>query len=278
MSTVLVLGLSGQVGSALLPGLLARFGAVDAVTRGARDPVPGVRWILGSLEAMPAPASAGHEFIVSLGPLDCFAEWFDVADPGAARVIALGSTGVHDKRQSPDPAERALAARLAAAESRLFEAGRRQGAAVTVLRPTLLYGSGRDRSLTPLLRVARRWRCLPLPANAGGLRQPVHVDDVAAAVLACLEAPATTGRAYDLPGGETLSFDAMVRRFIQHHAPGTWMPRIPAWSLSLAAALARWTGRGGPGSGSFARLAQDQHADVEPARSGFGYDPRPFRP
>lgn len=277
MSQVLVVGLSGQVGEALRPRLLARFGEIDAVSRAPRAAEPGVRWWLGSLAAMPA-AAAGHEIILSVGPLDCFAEWFDVAAPGATRVVALGSTGRHDKLDSPDPAERALASRLAAAEARLFAAGLRQGAAVTILRPTLLYGAGRDRSLAALVAMARRWHCLPLPANARGLRQPVHVDDVAAAVLACLEAPVTAGRAYDLPGSEALPFDEMVRRVIVRHAPGTWMPRIPASLVGALAWLWRRSGRDGAGPGALARLARDQTADAGPARADFGYAPGPFRP
>lgn len=278
MSRVLVLGLSGQVGEALRPALLARFGEVDAVSREVRAPEPGVRWLQGSLAAMPVEATSGHELILSLGPLDCFAEWFDVATPGPERVVALGSTGRHHKLQSPDPAERELAARLAAAESRLFEAGVRQGAAVTVLRPTLLYGAGRDRSLAPLVRIARRWRCLPLPANARGLRQPVHVDDVAAAVLACLDVPATAGRAYDLPGAEVMPFETMVRRAIARHAPGTWMPRIPVGVVAALAWLWRRSGHVGPGPGALYRLARDQQADAAAARADFGYAPGPFRP
>jgi len=278
MSRVLVLGLSGQVGEALRPALCARFGEIDAVSRDARAPEPGVRWLQGSLAAMPVEAAAGHDLILSVGPLDCFAEWFDVAAPLPTRVVALGSTGRHDKLQSPDPAERELAARLVTAESRLFESGVRQGAAVTVLRPTLLYGAGRDHSLAPLVRIARRWHCLPLPANARGLRQPVHVQDVAAAILACLDAPVTAGRAYDLPGGETIPFDAMVRRTIARHAPATWMPRVPAGVVAALAGLWRRIGRAGPGAGSLARLSRDQLADPAAAQADFGYSPGMFRP
>src|SRR5699024_643527 len=142
--------------------------------------------------------------IVSLGPLDAFAQWHAQVDTGARRVLALGSTGVHDKRDSADPADRDVAQRLAAAEARLFETAAARGTAATVLRPTLIYGGGRDRSLTPLAALARRLRVLPLPRSARGMRQPVHVDDVAAAVVAALAAPAAHGRAFDLPGGETL--------------------------------------------------------------------------
>src|SRR3990167_3758479 len=267
MSNVLVIGMSGQVGEALAPKLIARFGDVDALSRYPRDALPGVHWLLGSLEQMPGGAAMAHDTLVSLGPVDAFARWYGSARPAASRVIALGSTGLRDKSDSADPQERELAQRLADAEASLFAAGRHGGAAITVLRPTLLYGSGRDRSLTALVALARRWRVLPLPFTAKGLRQPVHVDDVAAAILGCLEVPAalTAGRSFDLPGGEVLAFDAMVRRTLERHAPGARVLALPGFAFRPLARLAARLGKG-PAPGSLARMAADQTADATPAR------------
>ena len=278
MGALLVIGLSGQVGEAVAERLRGRGGAVVAISRMHRDDSQGVHWLHGSLEAMPDLAQA-FDAILSLGPLDAFAQWYVDALPSAPRVIALSSTGRHDKRLSPDPDERALAARLANAEAALFAATRTAGAELTVLRPSLVYGRGRDRSLAPLVERARRWRVLPLPANAHGLRQPVHVDDVAAAVLACLEQPfATAGRAFDLPGGETLGFDEMVRRTLAVHAPAARVLPLPPILFAAVAWVAGRLGRLVPGPGVRARLALDQVADPGPARSAFGYHPGRFRP
>jgi nucleoside-diphosphate-sugar epimerase len=274
----LVLGLSGQVGEALHARLASPGPKVIALSRRARPDAGGVQWQQGELGAMP-PGIPDTEAIVSLGPLDEFAKWFAATPRAPARVVALGSTSLHGKRNSPDPAERALAQRLEAAEGQLARAARERGSALTLLRPTLLYGTGRDHSLSRLVRLARRWRRLPLPRHAAGLRQPVHVDDVALAVLRCLQAPAPLPGHFDLPGGETLPFDEMVRRVLAAAAPGSRIVRLPDPVFRAGVRALRLGGRLGPaGEGVLARLEADLAYDPRPVAEALSLQPRGFQP
>ena len=70
----------------------------------------------------------------------------------------------------------------------------------TILRPTMIYGAASDRDLSRLLLRLRRAAVLPVPGTGTCLHQPVHVADVAAAVLAALERPAAIGSLYDVAG------------------------------------------------------------------------------
>lgn len=81
-----------------------------------------------------------------------------------------------------------------------------------ILRPTLIYGRGRDRNITVIARFIRRFGFFPVLGRATGLRQPVHAEDVALACHRALEAPAATNRAYNISGGETVTYREMVRR------------------------------------------------------------------
>ena len=276
----LVFGLSGAIGEGLRE--LRRPGDPDllAVSRRPGPADEGLAWAEADLVARPAwcPPAGGLKAIVSLGPLDHFADWFEASGLAPARVVAIGSTSVHAKRDSPDPAERALAGRLAEAEHRLAQAVAARGGGLTLLRPTLVYGRGRDQNLTRLVRLARRWRWLPLPRSARGLRQPVLADEVAAAVLAALRAPRPVPGAFDLPGGETLPYDEMLRRCLAAAAPGTRLLPVPAPVFRAGLALARWLGRSPAGPGVFARLGQDLVFDPGPARAALGWTPGPFRP
>ncbi|WP_460454919.1 Rossmann-fold NAD(P)-binding domain-containing protein [Arenimonas aestuarii] len=268
-----VFGLTGLVGDSLRAQLRPGDPLAWAVTR--RPPAGGDRlpWIVGELPGLadPPPVHA----IASLGPLDAFTDWFEASSLAPGRVVVLGSTSRHGKADSPDLAERALAGRLADCESRLAACCERRGSALTLLRPTLIWGHGRDRNLARLVALARRWRWLPLPRTARGLRQPVHADDVAAAVLAALRAPEPVPGAFDLPGGETLPYDVMVARCLAAAAPGARLLRVPGPLFRLALALA---GRRGPGPGVVARLDRDLAYDGGPVRAALGLPARPFRP
>lgn len=275
----LVFGLSGQIGDALCEAHRADDPPLLALSRSARPGRPGLRWLQGALpDAVPCLAGAPAA-VLSLGPLDLFARWFEASALRPARVVALGSTSVHGKRGSPDPAERALAERLEQAEERLQRAADRAGSALTLLRPTLVWGRGRDRNLSRLVLLARRLGWLPLPRSATGLRQPVHADDVAAAVLAALRAATPRPGRFDLPGGETLAYDEMVARCLAAGAPGARLLRLPGPLFRAGVRLARLSGRlGGAGEGVLARLDRDLVHDPAPARAALDWRPRPFRP
>lgn len=278
MRHALVFGGSGQIGQPLI-GLLRGHGwRITAVSRQAHSDEPGLDWLPGEFAALPnLPASV--DVIFSCGPLDAFAHWYASADIGAARVIAFGSTSVETKRASIDPHERDIVARLRDGEATVFATALRRHAAATVLRPTLVYGVGRDASLTRIVRLAQRWGRFPLPRHATGLRQPVHVDDLAAAAFACLGADATHGQAYALPGGETLTYREMVIRVLAALQPPPTLVELPSALFNLALLAAQLSGRArGLGEAAVRRMRNDLVFDPTPARRDFGYAPRAFRP
>ena len=275
----LIFGASGQIGAPLVARLRDAGWALDAVSRAAREPSPGITWHRGSLDAMPATLPHSFDAIFSCGPLDGFARWYRDAPVECARVVAFGSTSAAVKHDSPDAAERDVAARLAWAETTLFETAASRGAAITVLRPTLVYGAGRDATLTRIAALARRRRVFPLPRGATGLRQPVHVDDLADAAFACIDNAAVAGRSYDVPGGETLAYREMVARVLACLQPPARLVELPPPLFSLALRGAALVGIGaGLGDAAVARMREDLVFDAGPAARDLGYTPRAFRP
>ena len=277
MPAALLFGATGQIGRPLLARLREAGWDVVAVSRTQRRE-PGTCWVQGTLPSLGAiPGS--FDAVFSCGPLDHFGAWYAVHGGGIPRVVAFGSTSVLVKHASADPAERALAARLSEGEGAVFAGARRHGASATLLRPTLVYGAGADRTLTRIAALARRWRLFPLPRDAVGLRQPVHVDDLALAALAAQASLDAHDRAYALPGGEALPYREMVARVLSTLDPPARVLPLPAPRFRCALAVARMTGTTrGFGGAATARLHEDLVFDAGPARDDFGYAPRAFAP
>lgn len=279
MSTFIIFGATGATGRFLLADLRARGERVYAVSRrgAAVDATSQATWILGDLYGAIGTLPPAADVIVSLGPLDAFTAWF-AASPvaGVRRVVALSSMSAEGKRASADAAERELSATLRKAEQDLLHTAAARGIDATVLRPTLIYGGGPDRSLVPIVRFALRWHVMPIPLRACGLRQPVHAADLASAVSAVVDCAAARGKIYALGGGERLRFDRMLWR-LRAEMPQFVLP-LPLPQLFIRAAL-RVRSRAGTAAISMAavqRLRSHLIADNDEAVRDFGYSPRPF--
>lgn len=276
--TALVFGASGQIGTALLARLRAAGRDVLALSRAPRADAPGVRWLQGEFARMPA-LPAAVDAVFSCGPLDLFARWHADAQVPMPCVVAFGSTSVHVKQASADAGERDVARRLREAEATLFATAARRGEAAVVLRPTLVYGAGRDATLTRIAALARRVGRFALPRSATGLRQPVHVDDLTAAALAAADSTGAAGHAYDLPGGEALPYREMVARVLACLSPPPPLHVLPDPLFHLTRRAARAAGLARDLTDAVvARLHDDLVFDLAPAARDLGYAPRPFRP
>ncbi|MGH8144980.1 MAG: SDR family oxidoreductase [Rhodanobacteraceae bacterium] len=268
--TVLVCGASSQIGHFLLPELVRAGARVLALSRAAQPEVACVTWLRGALPQPPLDANTATS-ICCFAPLAALADWIDSgAVPRLQRVVATSSMSAESKRASPVAAERAMSQRLRDGEAALARACRQRGIAWTVLRPTLIYGAGRDRNLTPLARRAVRWRVFGLPVGSG-LRQPIHAQDLALAVVRALDG-AAAGRIIPIGGGERLAAGEMFSR-VRASLPAATLPlRLPA---PLVRAGARCLP---PLRGPLTRLAQDLVADNAELERLLGVHPRAFHP
>jgi nucleoside-diphosphate-sugar epimerase len=278
MKTALVFGASGQVGAPLLDRLNDRGWRVLAMSREEHSDAPGRHWLQGEFARMPA-LPAAVDAIFSCGPLDAFARWYAESHVAAPRIVAFGSTSAMTKHDSEDEHERDLVRRLLGAEAELFAASERRGAAATMLRPTLVYGRGRDATLSRIAALAQRYGRFVLPRHADGLRQPVHVADLADAAFAASQSVAARGRAYDLPGGETLPYRDMVGRVLDCLEPPAKLLELPMPLFRLALRAARFRGIARDlTDAAVQRMRDDMAFDAGPAKRDFGYAPRAFAP
>jgi uncharacterized protein YbjT (DUF2867 family) len=146
----------------------------------------------------------------------------------------------------------------------------------TILRPTMIYGDASDRNLSRLLRLLRRTPVLPVPGG-GHLQQPVHVADVADAVLAAAQCPAAAGHTYDVAGPEPLAFTELLRISARAVASRTRFVPVPLFPV-IAAARGYELLSGSPRirAEQVRRLAEDKAFVIDDAVRDLNYAPRSF--
>ena len=122
-------------------------------------------------------------------------------DTGIKRLLHVSSLGAG--ADAPSAYQRSKARGEAE-----IAAGAQHGIATTIFRPSVLFGRG-DSFLTLFAQLARTFPVLPLGC-AGARFQPVYVDDVARAIVACLDDAETAGQRYDLCGPTVYTLQELV--------------------------------------------------------------------
>ena len=280
-NSVLVIGATSQVGYHLLP-LLAEAGwQVGAVSRAA-PPVDsrGATWHQGDL-ADPSTLHGivrSHASAISLAPIRLLPERINsLADAGVTRIIAFSSTSRFTKAASADPNERVLAETFARSEDAFAEGCSRTGIEWTIFRPTLVYSPGRDRNVSEIARFISRFGFFPIVGDGRGKRQPVHAADLAAGCVVALVEPNTFSRAYEVSGGETLTYREMVVRVFHALNRAPRIVRVPTGMLKVAISIARSFPRFKALSPELAtRMNTDMCFDHSEASRDFGFCPRIF--
>jgi nucleoside-diphosphate-sugar epimerase len=139
----------------------------------------------------------------------------------------------------------------------------------TIVRPTMIYGTARDRNISRLLRFLARSPAFPLCGNA--LWQPIYVEDLADAVVAALDTPSAVRRIYNVAGAYPIRFDELVRTAARALRRRVLLVPVPLAAAVLAARLTRVVTEE-----QIRRLAEDKAFDITEATRDFGFHPRSF--
>lgn len=275
-----MLGASSLVGGFVLPLLRADGWQVVAFSRQPMANLDGMEWRLLS----PDPSASlprgerATKYWICVAPIWVLPDYWPLIEAsGAQRVVVLSSTSRFTKVRSHDTAENAIAAKLVESEARLRAWAESRGIEWVVLRPTLIYGQGRDKNISEMARFIRRFGFFPLLGGAQGLRQPIHAEDVAVACIAALQAPDAPNRAYNLSGGETLTYREMVVRVFAALGRPARLLTVPLWSFRLTVAILRSLPPYRHYSAAMAeRMNRDLVFDHADAARDLGFKPKGF--
>ena len=280
---VWVFGASSLVGRTLLPRLLAagyrvRAYCSDPELEGSGNS-PQLVWQACDLRSPGTLPSVGQPLaLICLAPVFALSPQLSALAALTPRsVIAFSSNSALTKAHSSRAADRDLAAKLRGAESDVRQVCEQRHIRWAILRPTMVYSLGFDRNVTRLSGLIRRFGFFALPGKGRGMRQPVHADDLAKACIQLLKSEHAWNHAYDLSGGEVLSYRAMIEALFRQLWRRPLIVRLPDWIWRVVVLLAQWV----PGYrelnlAMIKRVDADLVVSHDEARRAFGFAPRDF--
>jgi dihydroflavonol-4-reductase len=164
------------------------------------------------------------------------------AAAGATRLVHCSTVGVHGDVKHPPADEDAplspgdiYQVTKVEGEAAAREAAARTGLAVTIARPTGIYGPG-DRRLLKLFRGVARRRFVVL-GSGNIFYHLTYIDDLVEGFRLCGEVPAAANRTYLLAGGEVTTLNELVGLIAGEAGVARPTGRWPVWPVWLAGAM-----------------------------------------
>lgn len=285
---VAVLGATGRTGATVCRALVAAGLPVQALIRradtaaapaggadasshdGAAEAGAGlpavVERVLAPDPAAQAAAGAAARSLVSCAPAEATTALLAALPRPGPHLVLIGST----RRYSRLPDPRAAAVR---ALEDAFLASGRPG---VLLHPTMIYGAAGENNVRRIAALAR-FGVIPLPGGGRSLIQPVHVEDLARAVVAAVARRAVAAEPIVLAGPEAVTYAEFVRAV--GRAAGRPV-RVLAVPLAVALAVARIAalipGLPRVSPAEVRRLCEEKAFDIGPAQRLLGFAPMPL--
>ena len=275
---VFVTGGTGFTGSHVVPLLLKNGYEVRCLHRPGSDrsgPLraqPTIEWTLGDISD-PQTLSAslqGTDALVNIASLG-FGHADSIVraaqDAGIQRAIFVSTTAIFTKLNAKSKEVR-LAAEAAIETS---------GLKYTILRPTMIYGSPRDRNMWRLIRFMRYSPLIPVFGDGNYLQQPIYVGDVAQAIVNCLCNEQTIGKCYNIAGKAPLTYNQVIDTIAGQMNKGVWKVHIPSTPIvSLLKLLERLRIPFPIKAEQVLRLNENKNFNYGEGERDFGFSPLSF--
>lgn len=273
----LVTGATGFTGSYVVPLLLEQGAHVRCLVRASSDTsrlpaAPKIELAEGDLSDRDSIERAlqGIDTLVNIASLG-FGHAPKILGAtvatGVERAVFISTTAIFTTLNAPSKS-----VRLAAEESI-----RASGLRYTILRPTMIYGSSRDRNMCRLIHYLRRWPMIPVFGHGEHLQQPVYVEDLAAAVVQAVGTERTVGRSYNISGRAPLTYNQIIDTISEALGRRVRKVHLPARPLTATLkALEGFHLRLPIKAEQIMRLNEDKAFDSREATEDFGFSPRTF--
>ena len=190
---------------------------------------------------------------------------------GVRRLVLVHTTGIYSKYKAAGEHYREI-------DKEVTDLCGSSGAGLTILRPTMIYGTLGDQNIVKFIKMVDKLSPMPVVNHADYLLQPVHAEDLGQAYYGVLShLDGTAGKNYILSGRDPVKLIDLLRiiadelgvkrRFISVPFP---LAYTGAWGLYLVS-LTKVDMRE-----KVQRLCESRAYPHEEAVRDFGYAPMPF--
>ena len=280
---VLVTGASSIIGQPVCHELASNDFSITEISRSSMHNVVSWDMLTGKGSELIAKKVAGEKDGFNL--IHCAPIWFLpqhiewLASLGLRRMIVFSSSSIEGKRDSKSQKEQQIVDTLKTAEDGVVNACEAANINLTIFRPTMIYGHGQGQNLAFIANVIRRFKCFPVVSQAMGLRQPVHADDLAKAVVQAIDNENTFAKKYTLSGAEALPYKDIVKRIFIAMGYTPRVIEINGTLYRFALRLAKLINKSLPVDPAMVdRMQQDLNFNHDSATRDFGYKPSVFLP
>ena len=267
-------GATSDTGNRVLRRLVDKFGkdSITSLVRPASDTryleSLGVKMVVGDVtepDAIKPYLNASVTYLDMTHPKHYHKSLDAIVEAGVKRAYFVTTTGIFSKYNHCSEIYKINEAKI-----------RASGIVYTILRPSMIYGSLRDKNMHKLIKFLYRYPMFPLFGAGRSLMQPVYVEDLATGIVSTIANYKTAYQEYNLAGPKGITYlniveiilaklnrkvvkvniDTSLAAFMVHY-----LQNIPAFPITEEQVL---------------RLQEDKVFDISKAASELGYSPRDF--
>lgn len=275
-----VTGITGHTGSFFAERLIRESfaGKIRAVTRSVDSPILGedaldIERVIGDLSNLDflTASMKGVDTVLHIASIKTTENVIEAAIRNKVRwIICVHTTGRFSKYKS------------ASEEYIRIEDGilqRRNEIDITIVRPTMIYGSARDRNMIKLVEYMHKNKFFPMFGSGQNLMQPVHARDLGNAYYDILmNRDITANKEYDLAGKQPLPYIDLVHTVSDVLHRNTTIVKLPLWFSILSAKIYNVISSNAKIKvEQVLRMQEDKAFSYALASKDFGYDPISFQ-
>ena len=151
---------------------------------------------------------------------------------------------------------------------------------LTILRPTMIYGSSRDQNMYKLIQYIHEHKFYPVFGNGKNLMSPVNAKDLGNAYYDVIQNKnATFGNQYNLSGKSDITYISILEEVASAMKKKVFFINLPIWFCVVAVYLMNFVlrSRSPVSVEQVLRMKEDKVFSWKDAYADFGYSPMSFK-